>query len=537
MGSLGPVSSPSDKPMDEFDVAAHTPACITKFNRVEAEHAKGCHVTDVNGRTYLDLSSGIGVLSTGHCHPKVVRAVQQQAEKMCFAQQNCIYTTKVHKELVRKLHQIMPGGGRCGGEAVDASGTADAAGSRSPSAGSSSSASSPLDTFFFCNSGAEAVENAVKVARMATGKQNIVCISGGYHGRTFGSMALTTSKNTYRRCFGPLMPGVCLLDVDWTADPFRTLGVGTTSSSSSSEEDFAVEILTKNFERLLVQQTDSRETAAVLLEPILGEGGIIQIPVAFLQYLRKRCTELNILLVFDEVQCGMGRSGKVWACEHANVVPDVLIFAKGIASGFPLAGIAFGKEKVSDKLLPNALGGTYGGQAVSVAAAAATIDVLLEEKLCENACAVGEVLGRGLRSVKKELEEVILGAGGTSEDVSKAGAILAVRQYGLFIAVELNPALLTAPEVMSAALDIASLQDESPGTGGSDCDGEEKIKSAVEQEQKIDGMIMIPGGKNGLRVAPPLLITQGEAKVFLHYFSKVMHSLVRGKLQKESNRL
>ena len=160
---------------------------------------------------------------------------------------------------------------------------------------------------------------------------------------------------------------------------------------------------------------------------------------------------------------------------------------------------------------------------------------MLEEKLCENACAVGEVLGRGLRAVKKELEEVILGAGGTSADGSKAGAILAVRQYGLFIAVELNPALLTAPEVMNAALDIANLQDETPGTGGSD--SEEKIKSAVEQEQKIDGMIMIPGGKNGLRVAPPLLITHGEAKVFLHYFSKVMHSLVRGKLQQESNRL
>lgn len=437
----------------DLDIKAHTPACIHKFNTIEAESAKGCWVTNVNGERFLDLASGIGVLSTGHCHPRIVKATQDQIGQMIFAQQNCISTTKTHKNLVGRLLEIMPGNNN-GSDVVVREKDLDYPKNK-------------MDTFFFCNSGAEAIDNVIKIARMATKKSNIIVLTGGYHGRTFGSMACTSSKTTYKRCFNPVMGGVSFCDF---------------------QDGYSSERLIENFERLLTQQTDPLETAAVLLEPILGEGGIVQVPRDFVKHLRRRCNELDILLIFDEVQSGMGRTGEWWASELFGVYPDMMVFAKGIASGFPLAGVAFPKN-ISDKLLPNALGGTYGGNSVACAAAVATIDTIREENLLENARVQGSKIKQSLEKIKLDLDQ-------RAEREDRSAPITAVRQYGLFVAVELNA-------LSSSVINPGSV-----------------IKCAEQH-----GMILIAGGKCGIRICPPLIINSDEVEIFGDLFQKVMLEL------------
>jgi len=436
LGELATARS-VEEPFVPLDITRHTPQCIHKFNSIEAISASGCWVKSVENRKYLDLSSGIGVLSTGHCHPRVVQAAQEQCATMIFAQQNCINTTSNHKDLISRMLEIMPNFGT----------------------------QPKLDSFFFVNSGAEAVENAVKVARMATGKQNVIVLTGGYHGRTYGSMACTSSKTSYRRCFGPVMGGVHFVDFD---------------IDEVNHNPKYAEKLIKNFERVLTQQSDTLETACVLLEPILGEGGIVQVPLDFMKYLRRKCTDENIMLIFDEVQSGFGRSGKWFACEHAKVTPDILVYAKGIASGFPLGGIAANQNAVMSKLLPNALGGTFGGSAVAVAAANATIDVIRDENLLENADRVGAIIVDGLKKINEKTKR-------------KDGTTFFThfRQYGLFIAADLNFAT-------SGAL----------------------IKRAEKKE-----MILIGGGKNGIRISPPLVMSAQEAYVFLERIEECVNEL------------
>ncbi|CAD7947500.1 unnamed protein product [Amoebophrya sp. A25] len=530
---------PAPSTTKEFDISAHVPACIGKFNRIEAASAQGCWVTDTDGRRYLDLSAGIGVLSTGHCHPRVVAAAQAQVATMILAQQNCIFTTEVHKNLVQKLLSIMP----CEEAAKDVANATDTTtgeASKDVVLEKITRAPSPLSSFFFCNSGAEAIDNAIKVVRMATGKQNVIVLTGGYHGRTIGSMALTSSKTTYRRCFGPLMAGVHYLEFDpengksKVVPPLHSLTDDMQSSAStestttsdsgaphahqeqdpgftnkntpgalkSGEDEQLAARLISRFEMLLTQQTDALETAAVLLEPVLGEGGILRVPHTFLRYLRKRCDELGIMLVLDEVQCGMGRTGTWWACEQANVCPDVLVFAKGIASGFPLAGLALRKEKIVDKLLPNALGGTYGGQAVCLAAASATIDAIRDEGMLGNACERGGEIATGLRALESKL-------------------ILGIRQYGLFIAVDLAPDLVTPQEIIRCAAAGCSAGNQS-----------ENSKTSNDSDAKSGDsgrLIMIPGGRNGLRITPPLCISKDEVSYFLDHFRRLLQVVEKSK--------
>ncbi len=321
---------------------------------IQAERAEGCYIYSSDGRRYLDFTCGIGVTNTGHCHPKVVEAIREQAGLFIHAQANIV----IHKplmHLIEEVRQVVP-----------------------PS----------IDGFFFSNSGAEAVEGAIKLARAATGKTNIIVFSGSFHGRTAGTMALTTSKTIYRSGFQPLPAGVFVSPYPYT----YKLGM-----SEAQATNYCLGAL----EELLVSQTSPAETAAILIEPELGEGGYVVPPVAFIKGLRELCDRTGILLIFDEVQSGFGRTGKWFAQEHFGVIPDIMTVAKGIASGLPLSGV-FSRLDLMKKWQPGSHGGTYGGNAVACAAGAATIRAMKEENMPENAAKRGVQLTTGLRKLQED---------------------------------------------------------------------------------------------------------------------------------------
>ena len=327
------------------------------FNFV-AERAEGSYIYTEDGRKLLDFTCGIGVTNTGHCHPKVVAAIREQAGNFIHAQANIV----IHKpmlQLIEELRQIAP-----------------------PS----------IDGFFFSNSGAEALEGAVKLARSATGKQNIIVFSGSFHGRTAGTMALTTSKTIYRAGFGPLPSGVFVAPFPYA---FR-LGM--------SEEQASAYALGE-LEHLLASQTAPKETAAILIESVMGEGGYIVPPTSFMKGLREICDKHGILLIFDEVQSGFGRTGKWFALEHFNVIPDIITAAKGLASGMPLSGV-FSRLDLMKKWEVGSHGGTYGGNAVACAAGVASIQAMREENMLENATERGTQLVTGLRKLQEEYPQI-----------------------------------------------------------------------------------------------------------------------------------
>jgi 4-aminobutyrate aminotransferase len=322
---------------------------------INAERAEGCYIYSMEGNRYLDFTCGIGVTNTGHCHPKVVDAIRKQAGLFLHAQANIV----VHQpmlELIEELRGVLP---------------------------------SPIDGFFFSNSGAEALEGAVKLARAATGKPNIIVFSGSFHGRTAGTMALTTSKTIYRSGFQPLPAGVFVAPY-----PYKyKLGL---------DDARITEYCLAALEELLLSQTSPMETAAILIEPELGEGGYVVPPVAFMKGVRDLCDRNNILLIFDEVQSGFGRTGKWFAQEHFDIIPDVMTVAKGIASGLPLSGV-FSRLDLMKKWQTGSHGGTYGGNAVACAAGVATIRVIKEEDLLGNTALRGVQLTLGLEKIKREI--------------------------------------------------------------------------------------------------------------------------------------
>jgi 4-aminobutyrate aminotransferase len=327
------------------------------FNFI-AERAEGSYIYTTDGKKMLDFTCGIGVTNTGHCHPKVVEAIREQAGLFLHAQANIV----IHQPMLRlieELRKITP-----------------------PS----------IDGFFFSNSGAEAIEGAVKLARVATGKPNFIVFSGSFHGRTAGTMALTTSKTIYRAGFGPLPSGVFVAPFPYA---FR---LGMTDEQASQ---YALEQL----EYLLASQTAPKETAAILIETVLGEGGYIVPPASFMKGLREVCDKHGILLIFDEIQSGFGRTGKWFALEHFDVVPDIITAAKGIASGLPLSGV-FSRLDLMKKWDVGSHGGTYGGNAVACAAGVATIHAMREEKMLENASERGVQLMTGLRKLQEEYSQL-----------------------------------------------------------------------------------------------------------------------------------
>jgi len=334
-----------------------TPAWTRIFNFI-AERAEGSYIYTDDGRKLLDFTCGIGVANTGHCHPKVVEAIREQAGLFLHAQANIV----IHKpmlQLIEELRKISP-----------------------PS----------IDSFFFANSGAEALENAVKIAKVATGRPNIIVFNGSFHGRTHATMSLTTSKTIYRAGFAPLMAGVYVAPFPYA------YALGMTEEQASQ---YALEQL----EYLLASQTAPKETAAILIETVLGEGGYVVPPASFMKGLREICDKHGIMLIFDEVQSGFGRTGKWFALEHFDVVPDIITAAKGIASGMPLSGV-FTRTDIMKKLDTGSIGGTYGGNAVACAAGVATIRAMRDENMLENATDKGIQLMTGLRKLQEEYPQI-----------------------------------------------------------------------------------------------------------------------------------
>jgi len=321
-----------------------TPVCAVR--------GEGVYLYDADGRRYLDFTAGIGVTSTGHCHPRVVEAAQRQVATLIHGQ----YTTVTHEPLLaltERLGEVLPKG---------------------------------LDSVFYLNSGSEAVEAAVRLARHATGRAGIVAFAGGFHGRTMGAAALTSSGAKFRAGFGPLMPGVSVAPFPYA------VRYGWSVSN-------AVAFCLRELDYLLATTSPVADTAAFIIEPMLGEGGYVPTPPEFLAGLRQRADRHHILLIIDEVQTGVGRTGRFWGHQHTtDVRPDILITAKALASGFPLSAIVAAEELMA-QAWPGSQGGTFGGNAVACAAAIATLDVVRDEGLVENAATQGGRLIEGLRKV------------------------------------------------------------------------------------------------------------------------------------------
>ena len=342
---------------------------------VLAARGEGVLLYDEDERRYLDFTAGIGVTSTGHCHPRVVEAAQRQVGTLIHAQ----YTTVMHRPLltlVERLGEVLPGG---------------------------------LDRMFFANSGSEAVEAALRLSRQATGRPNVIVFHGGFHGRTVAAASLTTSGTKFRSGFSPLMAGVHVAPFP---DPTH---FGWPVEQAT---DFALAQL----DYILQTLTTPADTAAFFVEPVLGEGGYVPANERFFAGLRERADEYGILLVVDEVQTGFGRTGKFWGGEHFNAKPDILITAKGLASGFPLSGIA-APSGLMAKAWPGSQGGTYGANAVACSAAVATLDVIRDENLVDNSAQRGAQLKEALQLV-----------------ADKHDAITDVRGLGLMIGNEFRDA-------------------------------------------------------------------------------------------------
>ncbi|MFZ4584287.1 MAG: aspartate aminotransferase family protein [Acidimicrobiia bacterium] len=317
----------------------------------------GCWVTTVDGDRYLDFTSGIAVTSTGHAHPHVVAAIQRQAERFIHAQVN-VYRHDLLEPLATRLAELAP-----------------------PS----------IDTFFFANSGAEITEAAVKLAKQATGRPNVIVFSGSFHGRTHLGMAMTTSKTVYRAGHAPLPAGIHVA-------PFPI--------PLAADEDVEIDRCLDAFDLLLKSTTAPSETAAAIIEPVLGEGGYVPAPPRFLQGIVERCRAHGILFIADEVQSGFARTGRMFAVEHYGIEPDIICMAKGIASGFPFAALGASHELMS-RWPKGSHGGTYGGNPIGCAAALATIDVLTAPRFLDNVNARGEQLRAGLHALQSEHPSLI----------------------------------------------------------------------------------------------------------------------------------
>lgn len=366
---------------------------LTRVTDIVVDHAEGCYLYTADHQKILDFTAGYGVTNTGHCHPRVVAAIQHQASLLLHAQQNLMYHNTLLL-LLEKLHRVLP---------------------------------AYLNRFFFHNSGADAVECAVKVARHATGKTNLIVFQNAFHGRTALTCSLTSSKVHHRSGWQPLVAGVFVAPYPY---PYFY---------GWDQEETSTWCL-KQLRHMLHTQTAPEETAAVIIEPILGDGGFVNAPLSFLCGLRELCTEYDILLIFDEIQSGWGRTGKLFAYQYAEgVEPDILIMAKGLASGLPISAIAT-PAALMEKCPAGIDGGTLSGNPVASAAALATIDVIFEEELMKNATQRGTQMTGLLRKVQQE-------ASFTGE----------VRGPGLMVGLELSrpdgsPATDTARAVQLACL-------------------------------------------------------------------------------------
>lgn len=301
------------------------------------------YIEATNGKRYLDFSSGLAVLNIGHSHPRVTEAVRLQLDK--YVHTGGVYYSEIVASAAEQLISVTPPG---------------------------------LDMLFFSNSGAEAVEGALKLARFVSGRPGIISFTGGFHGRTLGAVSVTTSTSKYRNRYHPLLPAV-----------YHSPSPYCFRCPSKRKPETCGSACFENLKDILKQQISPEEVAACIIEPVLGEGGYSPAPTSFLQKLRNLCNEHGILLIFDEVQSGMGRTGNWFAADHYGITPDILTVAKGIASGFPLSAVV-AKRKIMEKWPPGAHGTTFGGNPVACAASLATIAVIKEEKLLEKSRILAE---------------------------------------------------------------------------------------------------------------------------------------------------
>ncbi|MDI9977918.1 aminotransferase class III-fold pyridoxal phosphate-dependent enzyme [Rhodococcus sp. IEGM 1307] len=403
---------------------------LAQATPVTVDHGEGCYLYGTDGRRYLDFTAGIGVTSTGHCHPHVVEAARRQVGSLIHGQ----YTTVMHQpmlELVDRLGSVLPPG---------------------------------LDSLFFANSGSEAVEASLRLSRQATGRPNVIVFHGGFHGRTVATATMTTSGTRFSAGFSPLMGGVHVA-------PFpNAYRYGWTEEEATA---FAL----KELDYIFATLTAPNETAAFVVEPVLGEGGYVPGNTAFFQGLRERADRYGILLVIDEIQTGFGRTGKFFGHQHFDVRPDIITIAKGLASGFPLSGIAASEELMA-KGWPGSQGGTYGGNAVSCAAAVATLEVIEKEDLVANAAARGVQLLDGARA------RAIDGIGD-------------VRGLGLLVGSEFTAA---------------------------DGSADRAKASAAQQLAAKKGLLLLTCGAhmNVVRMIPPLIVTAEQIEDALKIWSEVL---------------
>ncbi|MDO9418197.1 4-aminobutyrate--2-oxoglutarate transaminase [Pararhizobium sp.] len=325
------------------------------MTQIYADRAENSEIWDKDGNRYIDFASGIAVVNTGHRHPRVIEAVKAQLDRFTHTCHQVVpYETYVH--LAERLNKLVPGN---------------------------------FDKkTIFVTTGAEAVENAIKIARAATGRTAVVAFGGAFHGRTFMGMALTGKVVPYKVGFGA-MPG----DVFHVPFPIELHGTSVEQSLAALKKLFAADV-------------DPNRVAAIILEPVQGEGGFYQAPASFMRALRELCDQHGMLLIADEVQTGFARTGKMFAMDHYDVAPDMVTMAKSLAGGFPLAAVT-GRAEIMDAPAPGGLGGTYGGNPLGIAAAHAVLDVIEDEKLCERAEQLGGRLKQRLAAMRDSVPEIV----------------------------------------------------------------------------------------------------------------------------------
>ncbi len=400
---------------------AHFAQVLYRYTPLVVEHAKGSYLYTVDGRRYLDFACGIAVTNLGHGHPRVIRAAHEQLDKL-------VHLSVVgHHEpgivLAERIARMVPG---------------------------------KLDKVFFANSGAEAVEGAIKLARYVTRRPGIVAFQGAFHGRTYGALSLTASKSYYRERYEPLLPSVYHVPYPYA---YR--------NPSGPGDEATLKYVFDFIDEMLDTRVPPRNIAAFIVEPVLGEGGYVVPPAAFMPRLRKLCDQHDILLIADEVQSGYGRTGKMFGCEHTGVVPDIMTLAKSIASGLPLSAVV-ASSKLMDQWEPAAHGSTFGGNPVSCAAGIATLDVFKEEHVLANAVARGTELLRRLNVLK-----------------ARTPAIGDVRGLGLMVGVELVK------------------KDGTP---------DKELQTRIRKVCLDSGLVLLSCGvhDNVLRLVPPLNLSQEE---------------------------
>ncbi len=402
------------------------------------DHGVGCEVWDVDGNRYLDFNAGIAVVATGHSHPRVVKAVQDQAAKFIHMAGTDFYN-EAQVKLGEKLLSVMP-------------------------------ASSDW-RIFLGNSGTEAIEASIKLARYATGRQGIIAFFGAFHGRSYGSLSLTASKPRQRAGYFPLLPGV---EHAYYPNPYRPpLG-----SDPAKVVDTCLDYIEKTLFETVLPPGD---VAAIVAESIQGEGGYVVPPADWFPRLRALCDKHGILLILDEVQSGIGRTGKMWAFEHFGIVPDIVASAKGLGSGMPV-GACIARKELTDNWLPGAHGNTYGGNALAAVAAYETL-CLVQDELMDNAREVGDYLQQRLHEI-----------------AGRSANIGAVRGKGLMIGVEF-------------------VKDKA--TKEPDHDGAESVM--VEAFQR--GLLLLTCGKSTIRFCPPLVLTREQVDEGLAIFEETLQAV------------